>query len=336
MRSLATAVFVLLILAFSVPAQALDARFSSQDRLMQWITEYRTKPQPFSVPKAVHAMREHGLLKNPDKAGLLIGFIAGVLGSNQPKAEKLIRRMFPMPAKEQGVIIRAIAYSGLPEWPMLLSKFEKRMPLRKPLINDFISGKEKTLDEMSVDQGPYVLDTLWGYYAATGYHAPVLRIISALPWSNDVRGTSRFSWSKVRAAFNDEEGRDAVNKITAGYMAKWTLTANAERDRSLLAMYKMELKYQPSEVAEPLKEVIDAAEKFEAERVRKHARAAIEKVKAKHPGDAEWTRNTYAGSIAIATGCVVASASGFPGLAVPCVVGGALYSGAVKLWNTAR
>ena len=265
-----------------------------------------------------------------------LGFIAGVLGSNQPRAEQLIARMFPMPAKEQGVIIKAIAYSGLPEWPMLLSKFEKRMPLRKPLINDFISGKEMTLDEMSVDQGPYVLDTLWGYYAATGYHAPVLRIISALPWSNDVRGTDRFSWSKVRAAFNDEEGQDAVKKITAGYMAKWTLTANAERDRSLLALYKMEIKYQPREVVEPLKEVIAAAETFEADRVRTQARAAIDNVKAKHPGDAEWTRGTYAGSVAIATGCVVASVTGFPGLAVPCVVGGALYSGAVKLWNTAR
>ena len=204
------------------------------------------------------------------------------------------------------------------------------------MINDFISGKEKTLDELSVDQGPYVLDTLWGYYAATGYHAPVLRIISALPWSNDVRGGDKFSWSKLRAAFNDEEGKDAVRKITAGHMAKWTLAANAERDRSLLAMYKMEIKYQPKEVVEPLKEVIVAAETFEADRVRTRARAAIDKVKAKHPGDAEWTRNSYAGSVAIATGCIVASASGVPAVAVPCVIGGALYSGAVKLWNTAR
>lgn len=336
MRSLATAVFVFLILAFSVPAQALEARFSSPDRLLQWINEYRKHPQPLSVPKAVHAMRRLGLFKEPEKAGLLIGFIAGVLGSNQPKAEKLIARMFPMPAKEQGIIIQAIAFSGLPEWPMLLSKFEKRMPLRKPLINDYIAGKEKTLDELGVDQGSFVLDALWGYYAATGYHAPVLRIISALPWSNDVRGTDKFSWSKLRAAFSEEEGRDAVRKITAGHMAKWTLAANAERDRGLIALYKMEIKYQPSEVAGPLQEVIDAAENFQANQVRKTARAAIDKVKAKHPGDAEWTRNTYAGSIAIATACVVAGASGVPGLAVPCVIGGALYSGAVKLWNTAR
>ncbi len=336
MRSLTAAVFAILILAFSVPAQALETRFSSPDRLLQWINDYRNKPQPAAVPKAVHAMRELGLLKSPDKAGLLIGFIAGVLGSNQPKAEKLIAKMFPMPAKEQAVIITAIAYSGLPEWPMLLSKFEKRMPLRKPLIDDYISGKAKTLDELDIAGGANVLDALWGYYAATGYHGPVLRIIAALPWSNDIRGSDKFSWAKLRAAFNDEEGQDAVRKITAGHMAKWTLSANAERDRGLIALYKMELAYQPPEVVGPLKEVIAAAEKFEAERVRTDAKAAIEKIKAKNPGDAEWTRSTYAGSVAIATGCVVASASGFPGIAVPCVVGGALYSGAVKLWNTAR
>ncbi len=336
MRSFATRVIAVIILFCSVPAQAVESRFATPEHLMQWINDYRKKPQPAALPSAVRAMRHHGLLKNQDKAGLLIGFIAGVLGSNQTKAKKLIARMFPIPAKEQGVIIKAIAYSGLPEWPMLLSKFEKRMPLRKPLINDFISGKEKTLDEMGLDEGPFVLDALWGYYAATGYHQPVVRVISALPWVNDVRGSARFSWSKVRAAFDDEEGKDAVRKITAGHMAKWTLTANAERDRSLIELYKIELKYQPEVVAEPLREVIKAAEMFEADRVREEAKAAIETIKAKNPGDAEWTRGTYAGSVAIATACVVASASGLAGVAAPCVIGGALYSGAVKLWATAR
>lgn len=335
MRSFATAVFAIILLAVSLPAQAAAGRFATPDHLMQWINDYREKPQPMGLPAAVRAMRELGLLKDQDKAGLLIGFIAGVLGSNQTKASKLIARLFPMPAKEQGVIIKAIAYSGLPEWPMLLSKFEKRMPLRKPLINDFIAGKEKTLDELELDDGAYVLDALWGYYAATGYHQPVVRIITALPWVNDVRGTDKFSWAKVRAAFDDDAAQDAVRKITAGHMAKWTLTANAERDRSLIELYKMELKYQPPEVVEPLKEVIAAAEAFKANDVRREAKAAIDEIKAKNPGDTEWTNTTYAGSVAIATGCVVASVT-IPGAAAPCVIGGALYSGAVKLWATAR
>ena len=335
MRSFAAVIIAVFVLIGPGPSQANDQRFATPDHVMQWIHDYRQKPQPMLLPRAVRAMRHHGLLKNQDKAGLLIGFIAGVLGSNQTKASKLIARMFPMPAKEQGVIIKAIAYSGLPEWPMLMSKFEKRMPLRKPLIEDFIAGREKTLDEMELDEGAFVLDALWGYYAATGYHQPVVRVITALPWVNDVRGGDKFSWSKVRAAFNDEEGRDAVRKITAGHMAKWTLTANAERDRSLIELYKLELKYQPEIVAEPLREVIKAAESFNADTVREEAKVAIDKIKAKNPGDVGWTRGTYAGSVAIATGCVVASVA-MPVAAAPCVIGGALYSGAVKLWATAR
>ena len=40
-----------------------------------------------------------------------------------------------------------------------------------------------------------------------------------------------------------------------------------------------------------------------------------------------------AGSIAIATGCVAASALGQIYIAVPCVIGGALYTGAMKLMH---
>ena len=98
----------------------------------------------------------------------------------------------------------------------------------------------------------------------------------------------------------------------------------------------MELAYQQNEEIEPKKEVIEADEKFEDERISTDEKEEIESKEEKKHGEAEWTRSTYAGSVAIATGCVVASASGFPGIAVPCVVGGALYSGAVKLWNTAR
>ena len=47
--------------------------------------------------------------------------------------------------------------------------------------------------------------------------------------------------------------------------------------------------------------------------------------------EAGMTKGATAGSIAIATGCVAASALGQAYIAVPCVIGGALYTGAVKL-----
>ena len=58
------------------------------------------------------------------------------------------------------------------------------MPLRKPLIDDFLNGTRPTLTELELDVGgaPGVY-ALWGYYVATGQHEPVMRIMQALKWS---------------------------------------------------------------------------------------------------------------------------------------------------------
>jgi hypothetical protein len=61
--------------------------------------------------------------------------------------------MFPMPAKEQEVIIRSIAYSGRPDWQDLLTKNADKMPLRKPLIDDFINGRRPTLQKLGLELG---------------------------------------------------------------------------------------------------------------------------------------------------------------------------------------
>ena len=128
-------------------------------------------------------------------------------------------------------------------------------------------------------------------------------------------------------------GRDpsAVEKITTGGTAKWTLASYAERDRALLALYRAEYARQPQDIALPLKDVI-AAEIFEAETIRKDQFGAIEDAqKAQMTNEAGMTKGATAGSIAIATGCVAASALGQAYIALPCVLGGALYTGAVKL-----
>jgi hypothetical protein len=53
----------------------------------------------------------------------------------------------------------------------------------------------------------------------------------------------------------------------------------------------------------------------------------------KATNEAGMSKGATVGSIAIATGCVAASALGQIYIAVPCVIGGALYTGAVKLMH---
>src|SRR5262249_13019964 len=68
----------------SYPAQPVEqqASFTTAERLMDWISNYRNHPNPSRVPAAVHAMEDFGLLHDEEKAWFCTGFIAGVLGSN--------------------------------------------------------------------------------------------------------------------------------------------------------------------------------------------------------------------------------------------------------------
>lgn len=304
--------------------------FSTPERLMDWVSNYRKHKAPARVPTAVKAMYEFGLFGDEEKQWFCIGFIAGVLGDNPKDGPRMIPKMFPLPDKEQAVIIRAIAYSGRPDWRQLLEKNSSRMPLRRPLIDDFLKGKRPTLMELPLeDGGSPGIYALWGYYVATGQHEPVIRIVEALKWSKSKKD-SGFAWRKIFSGW----GRDAnkLEKITAGGTAKWTLASYAERDRELINLYRAEASRQPKEVAEPLKEVISAAEDFEAERIRKDQFGAIEDAqRSQLSADAGMTKGATAGSLAIATGCVAATALGQAQIAIPCVIGGALYSGAAKL-----
>ena len=314
----------------AAPARTTQhVEFSSAERLLDWISNYRDRPQYWKVPAAVHAMRDHRLFEDEEQRWFCAGFIAGVLGTNPNDGPGLIPKMFPMPPKEQEVIIRAIAYSGRPDWQELLEKNAAKMPLRKPLIDDFLNGRRPTLQTLDLELGgAQAVYAHWGYYAASGQHEPVMRILPALKWSKGNEEQGFFG----RLVSGWGADANALDKITTGGTAKWTLASYAERDRDLIGLYRAEVSNQPEEVAKPLQDVIDAAELFEAEKIRKEQYGAIEDAQRQElMGQAGMSKGMTAGSIAIATGCVAASALGQAQIAVPCVIGGALYSGAAKL-----
>src|SRR5688572_30105399 len=161
----------------SRPQQQPVPMTSSQD-ILRWINSYRQNPEPHRLPMTVQAMSKLALFKDLDSAGVYFGFTAGVLGANPKMAEKLVAQMFPMPPEDQVVIVRAIAYSGLPEWKALLGKFVERMPARKVLIEHYLYGKGQTLMKLPLHTTPAALDTLWGYYFATGSTEHVGRILT--------------------------------------------------------------------------------------------------------------------------------------------------------------
>jgi hypothetical protein len=307
---------------------------------------YRARHDVVHVPEAIKALSAAGAFKDPGASGAYVGFLAGIIGSNPNRADELISKCLAIPQEDQWVIVEAIAYSGLPDWKAMLQRFSPRMPMRKAMIDKYLSGKLKTLDAMEFiknanaweqftgffdvrkhlpgaqpdrnaethDASTAVLDTLWGYYFATGDSKPILRIISVLPWSKD---------------------RNSVERLTVGDSAKLTLATNAVRDSALLTMLRNEAKRQPKETAEVLNDIVDAAETAQTERIRKEALADIDEIKRK--GSLSKRETVWwgqAGEVGLAGVCVVEAALGNVAFGIPCVIGGAISAAGLQFYSS--
>jgi hypothetical protein len=336
----AIAVVILSLLAAPGWAAPVNGTTDSLGAVSQWISNYRGKPQPARLPAAVRALSQAGAFKDPESSGVYVGFMAGVIGANPARAKELIAKSLAIHPADHWALVRAIAYSGLPEWKSLLEEFAGRMPTRKVMIEKYLAGELPTLAEIPLerrshslwekmsgyftstqpdvvtvtfDGSPELLDTLWGYYFATGSYTPIGRMVTLLPWSTE---------------------RDSVEKLTIGGMAKYTLVSNAARDAELLAMLKWASEHQSEKVQPVLRQVIDAAETMETTRVRKDALAAIEELKRKGPHSRrEMSTWGQIGQGALALGCIAAAATGQVQFGLPCVLGGAASSAALNYWS---
>ncbi len=337
----AAAILVTLLLPIAAFAAGHLDEQSSRDDVMRWIDGYRARPDPGALHAAVKVMSLRGMLHDADQASVYVGFLAGAIGAHPATAESLIAKILPAFAEEdQWVLVRAIAYSGLPDWKPLLEKFASRMPSRDVMIKKYLDSELPTLDHvpletdkpgfmdqvkgffggssekhiaLTFDTSPELLDVLWGMYFATGSYQPVSRIIELLPWSKD---------------------QESVDRLTVGGMAKYTLVSNAARSKDLLAMLKRANNHQPKSITPLLSEVIEAAETMDAARVRKEELAAIEDLKTKGPNSRRevslWGK---VGEGALAIGCIAAAAAGQLELGLPCVIGRATSSAALSAFD---
>ena len=133
--------------------------------VQRWIYNYRARPDPVHVPAAVRVLFKAQTFKDPENSGIYLGFIAGAIGANPAKAEQLVDSFFPVPPEDEWVIVRAIAYSGLPDWKNLMSRVAPRMPGRKVMIDDYLSGKLPTLAEIPLEENkPGFFDKMKGAF----------------------------------------------------------------------------------------------------------------------------------------------------------------------------
>src|SRR3954469_20205858 len=159
------AAFVATALMLIQPAYAektpeVDPR-ASLGVVQQWIYNYRAKPDYAHVPAAVRVLFHSQTFKEPENAGIYLGFIAGAIGSNPIKAEQLLAGLFPVAPEDEWVIVRAIAYSGLPDWRNVLRRVAPRMPARRVMIDGYLAGKLPILSEIPLEETrPGMMDKL--------------------------------------------------------------------------------------------------------------------------------------------------------------------------------
>ena len=339
LRWLTVGLITLLVLTPAAAAPVRPADVASTDAVLRWINAYRVKPDPTSVPTAMRALSRFGALSEPERAGVYVGFLAGILGANPDLAERIISDTLTIRADDHWIIVRAIAYSGLPNWKLTLRKFEPRIPLRRAMIEKYLSDDLPTLGQLVIgpaktsyvrfqehfqvgtparkvilEPSPEMLDILWGYYFATASSGPVFRLIDLLPWSAD---------------------HDDLERLSIGSLAKYTLASNATHDQTLLAILKgaSKARNQSPLAVTALNEVVDAAETVNTARIRKAALAAMDELRSKGPAykrAVSWWG--YVGQSVIAGGCIAAAVTGHIELGIPCVVGGASASAALNFW----
>ena len=157
--SVAFAIAIALLAMLFVPHAhaAAPSEFFSRAAVIEWIDNYRNKPEPSRLPDAVtNAEPDPVLLREPETAGYYVGFVAGVFGANPKEAEQLAGKMLPLPPSDQWIVVRALAYSGLPAWKAVLARLTPKLPARRGMIDAYLTGALPTLDQIELDKEPDV------------------------------------------------------------------------------------------------------------------------------------------------------------------------------------
>src|SRR5262249_20187174 len=114
--------------------------FTETNEVLGWMFHYAERPEPARVPYAYMALSRNGSLRDPEQAGVYVGFLAGALRSAGPHADRLLVQLTALPHEDQWAVVRALAYSGLPDWQDLMRRLERHFPGRTDMAQAYLDG----------------------------------------------------------------------------------------------------------------------------------------------------------------------------------------------------
>ena len=290
------------------------------------------------VPDAVQALSESGALREPETAGFYVGFVAGVLGANPKEAEHLVDKMLPLPPADQWLVVRAIAYSGLPAWKSLLARtaaqaagaarHDRRLSHRRAAD----ARRDRTRQEPDVSRKGRASTSASSRRRRRCPTAAIPNCSTRCGASISPPASTGRSGASSRCC-RGRRSATAPSGSTVGSSAKYTLANNAARYPDILALIKDMAAYQEADVRPILTEVIHAAETTETAGDPQGAVRAGRQAQEQGPGlsarpeDLGLCRPGRDRRHLRGAGDDVAVAAG-----LPCVIGGAATSAALNYW----
>ncbi|MFA7096092.1 MAG: hypothetical protein WC383_06360 [Gammaproteobacteria bacterium] len=228
-------IFGVLFTVFALPAVA---GFKSQEDVAKWMTFYYQAPDVSGFPEAIEYMSRTGVLDKDSSSAPIFGFIAGVFKDNPALVKGWVDRLGSLKEEHLGVVVLGLWYADLPESRALTYAMLDRHPRLNYGFSFLRTGTPIPVTKIPLEQGPWVLDALWGNFMATGRREPVERIMAALPWF-EVKG-------------------DLI-KLLVGGAARWSLTSNAIQHDRVFEFCEKAAETQPEEVALELRKIVDIA-----------------------------------------------------------------------------
>lgn len=238
---------VLAVCLWLVPAgyaQAHEHAFSSQEEVIDWVNAYHVQPEPRRFSEALRIMSEEGLLGMPAAQPLIAGFMSGVFVDNPDQVAVWLRQAGRLPADHRSLVLLGLWHTGQAEAAAIVKAAIAGDPAIEANLGFLSSRVAQHVTALPLEQGHWVLNTLWGYYLATGDERAVIRVIQVLPWV---------------------EHMDRPGHMSIGRAAYWSLAVNAARQPDVLRICEAQLATQPEKAGRLLRKVITQARQPKAD-----------------------------------------------------------------------
>jgi hypothetical protein len=202
LRSLATRIAVVVAVTLAAPtfghAQThLRGTTLTPDVITGVFQNYYRAPMPERVHEVVQAAIVQGLAETRPKRLALIAFMAGLIADNTAHVERLASVFGKLPGEQPERLVRAILYSGRPDWADQITRLKNLWPQHVAMIDRLAERGARPVYALKRDGQPEVLDMNWAYFGTTGSRAAVHAVIEML---GDLRASDPAKVAMAHAA----------------------------------------------------------------------------------------------------------------------------------------